>query len=147
MKCPKCGAEQADAAQCASCGIYIAKYEAYLRQKTIGRPISARDIERKPPGMRGIVIAGFVVLIGFGWLALGGHKGSAEVAATPVPVVVAEDVSGESSDAPVPGACVPGSRRAIRQKMRSNERATRRFSFRPNGVRRVRDSSSTPTVG
>lgn len=104
MKCPKCGTEQADAAQCISCGIYIAKYEAYQAQKTIGRPVSARDIEHKNRGMLGIVIAGAIVLVGFGWLALGRHKGSAEVAATPAPVVVTDAASGDSRDTPIAGS-------------------------------------------
>lgn len=98
MKCPKCGTAQADAAQCASCGIYVAKYEAHLAQKTIGRAVSARETERKGFGTIAMIAVGAVALVGFGWVALGRHKGSAGNAAIPAPVVAAAAESGKSSD-------------------------------------------------
>ncbi len=104
MKCPKCGIEQADAEQCVSCGIYVAKYEAYLAQKSIGRPASARDIERKGPGMLGIVLAGAVVMIGLGWMALGRHKGNADEAPAPTPIASNDAATKKSPDASIAGS-------------------------------------------
>ena len=33
MQCPKCGTQQAQSEQCSACGIYIEKYEQFLRQQ------------------------------------------------------------------------------------------------------------------
>jgi hypothetical protein len=43
MRCPKCGAEQQDAATCSKCQVVIANYLKYLeRQQTNPRPVIAR---------------------------------------------------------------------------------------------------------
>lgn len=104
MQCPKCGTEQDDAAQCASCGIYVEKYAAYLAQKTIAQPVAAREIERRSFGTLGMVVAGAVVMGGFGWIALARHKGPTEAAPVPAHAVVADTGSGESTDTPIAGS-------------------------------------------
>ena len=105
MKCPKCATEQADAAQCISCGIYIEKYQAYLAQKAARRPLTARDNERKSPGSLAIVVAGAVVLVGFGWLALGRHSGTVDEPLAAASIGTAVDVSSERTvDGPIAGS-------------------------------------------
>lgn len=104
MKCPKCGTEQADAAQCASCGIYVEKFEAYIAQKTVGRRAYARETERTSPAKLGVFVASSVVLAVLGWFGLGRERSETEppVAASPVAAMGAASTS--SSVAPIAGS-------------------------------------------
>ncbi len=103
MQCPKCGTEQADAAQCASCGIYVAKHEAYLALKTAARPKINRN-ERNSLTAIGIFFVGIVVLFGLGWLASGRDKGSREQATSPTLVVTTDSTFNDLANKPVPGS-------------------------------------------
>ncbi|MEZ5462109.1 trypsin-like peptidase domain-containing protein [Dokdonella sp.] len=75
MKCPKCGTDQADAAQCASCGIYIEKYAAYLAHKEAQqRAALSTASERRSPASLAIFAGAGLALLGLGWFVLAGSR-------------------------------------------------------------------------
>ncbi|QID17974.1 trypsin-like serine protease [Nitrogeniibacter mangrovi] len=94
MECPKCGHVQDDDTQCAACGLYFAKYEAWLQAREAR---AAEPAAEDKPGLPWLRIGlGLIVCAGVVW-ALTGKD--APVADTPV----------ASASVPPPEAAAPSS--------------------------------------
>lgn len=103
MKCPKCETEQADAAQCSSCGIYVEKYENYLALKAARQQPEPAEREQKRPGMLAVAIGVSVLLIGLGYLVLG--RGNVQTTENPTPTLASGNtLSVDPMDAPIAGS-------------------------------------------
>jgi S1-C subfamily serine protease len=87
MKCPKCGTDQADAAQCASCGIYIEKYEAYLAHKEAQQLAAAPSAsEPRSPASLAVFVGAGLALLGLGWFVFSGDSAKEPEPALPAAV-------------------------------------------------------------
>lgn len=65
MQCPKCNHIQNDEAQCESCGIFFAKYTAYIQSKeTIASSKIPTKQQQKPEGLRNIAVIVACLVIG-----------------------------------------------------------------------------------
>lgn len=106
MKCPKCGTEQVDGAQCASCGIYIQKYEAYLAVKA-KRPLhpDAEPAERRNPATLAVFIGAGVALLGLGWYVLGGRSEKTPDPSLPA-TAAANDPASNAPEAAMPAGSI-----------------------------------------
>lgn len=106
MKCPKCGAEQMQAEQCTSCGIYIAKYEAYLAHRAAQQQPStdSRPPEPRNPASLAVFIAAGLALLGLGWFMLGGGKDDEAEPTTSSTNAPADGAADRSGKAPPSGS-------------------------------------------
>lgn len=87
MECPKCGAQQNDAEQCVSCGIYFAKYEQQLEQKNADNAINVNLTSAPKKGRKLVVMSSLIIALGGGvYLAT-----KADVEDSPTKAAVAEN--------------------------------------------------------
>lgn len=107
MKCPKCGTEQPEGAQCAGCGIFFEKYAAYLALKAARQSPVPAPARKPAPALRGPVplfVAIALLLAGMAWFVLGRGRGTAAEAPARQAAAAIESPSDATIDAPIPGS-------------------------------------------